>query len=77
MPVKANESSNFNRSAWYRSRNSRGFFMSTTTTDDTIEDPVEKLREDEEAVELFKRLADSNAQCADRFQNALEKAGVR
>ncbi|GAB7010418.1 hypothetical protein [Halorubrum trueperi] len=51
--------------------------MSLTTSDDTIEDPVEKLREDDEAVELFERLADSDAQCADRFQNALEKAGVR
>lgn len=77
MPVTANENSNYNRFAWYRTYNSWGFFMSTTPTDDTIDDPVERLREDEEAVELFERLADSNAQCADRFQNALEKAGVR
>lgn len=77
MPVTANESSNFNRPTWYRSHNIRGFFMSRTTIDETVEDPVEKLREDEEAVELFERLADSNAQCADRFQNALEKAGIR
>jgi hypothetical protein len=49
----------------------------STTTDDTIDDPGEKLREDQEAVELFERLADSDAQCADRFQKALEKAGVR
>jgi len=77
MPVTANENSKPNRSAWYRSRNTRGFFMSTTTTDETIDDPAEKLREDGEALELFERLADSDAQCADRFQNALEKAGVR
>ncbi|WP_156062184.1 hypothetical protein [Halorubrum aidingense] len=51
--------------------------MSSTTADDTFDDPAEKLREDKEAVELFKRLADSDAQCADRFQNALEKAGIR
>lgn len=51
--------------------------MSTTTTDETIDDPAEKLREDEETLKLFKRLADSDAQCADRFQKALEKAGVR
>lgn len=49
----------------------------STTTDDTIDDPGEKLREDDEARELFERLADSDAQCADRFQRALEKAGVR
>jgi len=46
--------------------------MSTTT-----DDPEEKLREDEEALELFERIADSDAQCADRFQTALEKVGVR
>ena len=51
--------------------------MSATSNDDTIDDPGEKLREDEEARELFERLADSDAQCADRFQKALEKAGVR
>lgn len=51
--------------------------MSTIPTDETFDDPVEKLREDTETVELFERLADSDAQCADRFQNALEKAGVR
>ena len=49
----------------------------STTTDDTIDDPAEKLREDKETRELFERLADSDAQCADRFQKALEKAGVR
>ena len=49
----------------------------STTTDDTSDDPAEKLREDEETLELFKRLADSDAQCAERFQRALEKAGVR
>lgn len=51
--------------------------MSTTTKEETIDDPGKKLREDEEVLELFERLADSDAQCADRFQNALEKAGVR
>lgn len=51
--------------------------MSATPNDDTFDDPAEKLRQDEEALELFKRLADSDAQCADKFQRALEKAGVR
>ena len=51
--------------------------MSTSTPDDTFDDPAEKLREDEEAIELFERIADSDAQCAERFQKALEKAGVR
>lgn len=53
--------------------------MTTDThpTDDTFDDPAERLREDEETLTLFKRLADSDAQCADRFQRALEQAGVR
>ncbi len=51
--------------------------MSSTTTDDTFDDPAEKLREDKETVALFERIADSDAQCADRFQKALEKAGIR
>jgi hypothetical protein len=49
----------------------------STTTDDTIDDPAEKLREDDEVCKLFERIADSDAQCAGRFQRALEKAGVR
>ena len=48
-----------------------------STTNDTFDDPAEKLREDEETLELFERIADSDAQCAERFQRALEKAGVR
>lgn len=52
--------------------------MSTTSdTEKTFDDPEEKLREDKETVELFERIADSDAQCAERFQRALEKAGVR
>lgn len=49
--------------------------MNSKNTDETAQDPVEVLRGDEETIELFERIANSDAQCASRFQNALDAIG--
>lgn len=39
-------------------------------------DAKEILREEDDTRELFQKIADSNAQSAERFERALRKAGV-
>lgn len=43
---------------------------------DAKKDAKEILREEDDTRELFQKIADSNAQSAERFEQALRKAGV-
>ncbi|GAB6879195.1 hypothetical protein JCM17823_14690 [Halorubrum gandharaense] len=49
----------------------------SSQSEDAFEEACERLQEDDDLRDLFERMADADLRTSERFQRALELAGVR